>query len=572
MSILVADNAQEADIVIALGPEDILETSACKIAHQVYLYHRKYLDSWSPLDDFSLLLQSPHLPPTAHRNPLAFNSNHLHFLSERVLSHILSGDEALPHKRRAALIQRWIEICLEMYKIGDMTGYVAVMFALTSPAVLRLKTTWTLVAPEQRVFVSQHGVQVMRILERRRLHQPGEHGSAPQIVTPDAGINDALCVPYFGDLLLCMDEAVVGRTSTIDYRRTLEGAIEVKDAMDHWKAPISPSNPSDSPMAMHVDERLQACLYHMNQNNQNPGSVYDAQWFEKSILLEPLDTGFYLQSHYHQKLPLGTGANIPLILTEVQKSFSLFDRQETLAIAGNLHKKTPSAGYSAGQSNLSAIAQPSIQIRPPSSSGLNSTLRRTRSFPPSGQTTGYDGLDSTTRERSAVLQGADDAMLRAIRDVAGVNQRLFHSKDGELVLKSLIDESQSRPASIVIETISPRASSTMKRVSGSLGAVRSPHPDSGESTFTSGDKCYSVVPKGGTLERLVDILVLGVEDFSKRMIRVGRDGNPDDLASLKMDMDVFMVTFFATFRRQGNRKPLVVRFAYDSVAFARLVS
>lgn len=546
---LVANTSQDVGTTMTMGREDILEINPAELANQVYLYHRRYLESWSPLDDFSLLLQLPHLPPTSHRNPLAFNSNHLHFLTERVLTHILLGDEAISVERRAVIIAHWINICLAMYQIGDMAGYVSVMFALTSPAVLRLKTSWTLVDSKLRAFVSEHGVQVMRILERRRLHQPGEHGSAPQIVTPDTEIDDAYCVPYFGDLLLCMDEAVTGRTSLIDYRRILDGAAQVKQAMDRWSEPIISSHPRHKPIQIKPDARLQACLYQMNLGNQSPGSVYDAQWWEKSIVLEPIDTGLYLQSHYHQKLPLSTGANIPLLFTDVQKSFSLFDRQETLAIAGNLHKKTPSYGYSAGQSNLSTATQPSIQVRPSSSSGLNPSLRRTRSFPPSGQTTGYDGLDSTTRERSAVLHGADDAMLRAIRDVAGVNQRLFHSKDGELVLKSLIDESQSRPASIIIETTSPRASATAKRISGSLGPARSLHLENGESASASDGKCYAVVPKGGTLERLVDILVLGVEDFSKRMIRVGRDGNPDHQALLRMDMDVFMVTFFATFRR-----------------------
>lgn len=553
-----------------LGREDILELSPVEFARQVYLYHRKYLEVWSPLHDFSLLLLSPHLPPATHRNPLAFNSNHLHFLTERVLMHILSGDESLPIERRAVLITHWIRICLAMYQIGDMAGYVSVMFALTSPPVLRLKITWTLVPADMRAFVSEHGVQVMRILERRRLHQPGEHGSAPQIVTPDTNVDDSFCVPYFGDLLLCMDEVTSGRISTIDYRKMVEGAVEVKEAMDRWSEPISSSQSAHPPMDMEVDARLQACLDQANQQNRNPGSVYDARWFEKSVLLEQLDTGLYLESHYHQKLPLSTGANIPLLFTDVQRCFSLFDRQETLAIAGNLHKKTSSTGYSAGQPSLSGTAQPSIQVRPPSSSGLNQSLRRVRSFPPSGQTTGYDELDSTTRERSAVLHGPDDAMLRAIRDVAGVNQRLFHSKDGELVLKSAIDESQSRPASIVIETTSPRASTAAKRISGGLGPVRPFHSEH-EDLARRGDKCYSVVPKGGTLERLVDILVLGVEDFSKRMIRVGRDGNPDHPVSLKMDMDVFMVTFFATFRRFDRCRMKAMQFADYLVVFVHLV-
>ncbi|KAI5849047.1 hypothetical protein BZA05DRAFT_339456 [Tricharina praecox] len=149
-------------------------------------------------------------------------------------------------------------------------------------------------------------------------------------------------------------------------------------------------------------------------------------------------------------------------------------------------------------------------------------------------------------------------MLRAIRDVAGVGQQLFHSKDGELVLKSITDESQSRPTS-VIETTSNRQSMVSRRYSQVLSANVSPrvsvYGDSIPNTplregfdldVPSQATSLVVVPKGGTLERLVDILVLGVEEFSRRMNRSeGGDSRPP---MLRMDMDVFTITFFATYR------------------------
>lgn len=141
-------------------------------------------------------------------------------------------------------------------------------------------------------------------------------------------------------------------------------------------------------------------------------------------------------------------------------------------------------------------------------------------------------------------------MLRAIRDVAGVSQQLFHSKDGELVLKTLIDESQSRPASIIIETTSQRLSTTSRLQSENSGATSSRRNSKTIEPFAEKhEPVLLVVPKGGTMERLMDILVLGVEEFSKRMIRLGPEDKDKPPGLLRMDQNVFTVTFFATFRR-----------------------
>ncbi|KAI5782440.1 hypothetical protein FPQ18DRAFT_397075 [Pyronema domesticum] len=140
-------------------------------------------------------------------------------------------------------------------------------------------------------------------------------------------------------------------------------------------------------------------------------SINSPVYFEKSSTCEPSWTGLYLQSHYHQKLPLSTGANVSLMFTGVRASYSLFDRSDTL------HKKTPSSGLS------SAIKSP----------GAHPPAKKDTIIPPkpSAQTTGFDDLDFTT------CHGGDNAILRAIRDVAVVGQQLITSKNEELVLKSM---------------------------------------------------------------------------------------------------------------------------------------
>ncbi|KAG0643155.1 hypothetical protein HOY80DRAFT_1097578 [Tuber brumale] len=151
-------------------------------------------------------------------------------------------------------------------------------------------------------------------------------------------------------------------------------------------------------------------------------------------------------------------------------------------------------------------------------------------------------------------------MLRAIRDVAGVGQQLFYSKDGELVLKSITDDANTSRPSSVIETTSKRVSGASRRISaqfygdtasprmsGQLDGSMPPTPAREEFALDN-RRCLPVVPKGGTLERLVDILVLGVEDFSRRMNGSDPVFTAENAPLLRMNMDVFTITFFATFR------------------------
>lgn len=53
-----------------------------------------------------------------------------------------------------------------------------------------------------------------------------------------------------------------------------------------------------------------------------------------------------------------------------------------------------------------------------------------------------------------------------------------------------------------------------------------------------------VVVKAGSLDRLVDVLVLGIDDFSGRLIH-----EPGDIqVDLYINLERFRLTFFSTFR------------------------
>ncbi|KAI5779687.1 hypothetical protein EDC01DRAFT_669408 [Geopyxis carbonaria] len=552
----------------SLTADEFMALSPDVFAIQVHLFHLKYFQAWSPAVDISLLLVSPHLPPPSHRNPLVFNTASLHFLGERVLDHVLCGDSTTSIERRVTLLSQWIHVSQLLKIRGDMVGYLAITMAILSPPILRLRETWSMMNVNLVEDLEEKGGLAMRTLERRKLSYSGKPEGGLVFIPRGIGedISSADAVPYFGDLLHCLDEGHASRGRTIDYLKMVQGLQNIADSIRRWKREW-PSTDSRRMSSLEIDEPIQNCLEYLNSNNQNPPSSNATVFFDKSLACESSNTGMYLHSHYHQRLPLSTGANVPLIFTDIRASFSLFNRHDTLAISGSLHKKTPSSGLATPTVSTSGSYTANVQanqtLRPPTSHSQTQqpVLRRTRSFPPSKpsvQTTGYDELDFTTHERTAVLHGGDNAMLRAIRDVAGVGQQLFYSKDGELVLKSITDEAQSRPTS-VIEITSKAQKPSSHRYSEITSNGPSPRVSmhGGESSVTACNEtslheCSSpfllVVPKGGTLERLVDILVLGVEDFSKRMNRSDQGPNRDDIPLLKMDMDVFTITFFATFR------------------------
>ena len=482
----------------------------------------------------------------------------MHFLGERVLDHILCGDSMSSLERRSRLLSHWLQVCRLLKARGDMVGYLAITMAILSPPILRLRETWSTIHPELHREISETGGKAMRILERRRLDgQPLQTLDGRVFIPRRIGV-DIPCeegVPYFGDLLHCMDDAHASRGKTINFQKIVEGLHAVIHSVGIWEKEWVNSRAFSGSKSDKLVDQIQDCLEQLNSTNQNPPSINSTMFYDKSLTCESAATGLYLNSHYHQRLPLSTGSNIPLLFTDLPASFSLFDRQDTLAFSGTLHKKTPSSGMaSPSTGGYTSTANSNHTLKPPSSQS-SQTIRRTHSFPPSisAQTTGYDDLDSTTRERTAVLQGGDNAMLRAIRDVAGVGQQLFHSKDGELVLKAITDESRSRPVSL-IETTSNRHSTSSRRYSEAMTGAPLEEVPSNQAELSKSSRLQSehsrdilVVPKGGTLERLVDILVLGVEDFSKRMNR--SDGHELEKPNLKMNMDVFTITFFATFRR-----------------------
>ncbi|KAK6341231.1 rho GTPase-activating protein [Orbilia brochopaga] len=536
-------DASDKRPALSLSPNEFLSIPASHLAQQIHAFHKKYLTIWNPGNDTSLLMDVTHALPAANRNPLVFTSNAIHFLGEKLCMDILMPNHS--HEFRASLLSHWIDVGGILQDLGDMVGWFSIIMAILSPAILRLQMTWQMIEPVKLQTVIEEWVPVMLDLERRKFELSTSDTVRPSVMAPGGGgetiaVQDI--IPYFGDLCHSLQETNENRDNKINCKKFLQGYEGIEAGLERWsrypeeKAAEGKDIP---PLRVKEDHRIQQCLRILNDSSKSI-SVYSSSLFQMSLAAERPNTGVYVQPHYHQKPPLSTGTSIPLAFTELLPGFSLFNWEDTLTIAEAFGKKH----FNASTGNLAAI---DMEHDPMISSPNTPTpvLRRTRSFPPprtSAKTTGYNALDVATHERTAGLQSKDNTILRAVRDVLGVDEESFYSKDGELVLKADANlDLGSRPSSLIEHGRRPLS-------------IASGHADSGDrppslvNPYRPSAKVLNMVTKGGTLERLVDILVLGVQDFSARMFTRNETGEKKELPVFGMDEELFIITFLATFR------------------------
>ncbi|KAI9782342.1 MAG: rho GTPase-activating protein [Geoglossum umbratile] len=546
-----------AALSLSLDEFEMLDVG--KFADQIHLFHLTFLDTWSPERDLSLLFLSPSTPPPTYVNPLVFTVCRIHFLTERALSHILIADSrSLPPEHRAEIWNRWFRVGEELRIRGDMAGWLAVAMALLSPPVLRLKEMWKFINARYQDKWLKPWVEIMETLYRRKLHFV--HKLSPEnksmILVPDgtgATIAIADVVPYYGDLCHDIGEADSSRGRQLSIQPYFAGLSALRSGLNRWKEAYKKpySTWSLRSVSYKTDQELQEMLHSLNLKNHSPSSLESAEFFQLSLGCEPSYTGQYIEHIYHQRLPIETGAHTPLMMVQIMPSYSLFGHDDA-PVKSSKHRPAI-GGHSTSRQD--SYTHPPFKTKSEHENGYPATdkagskmIRRSRSFPPSGSgaITGHQGLDWVTQLHTSELGGGDSNLLQALRDVTGLNQRTYITRDDDLCLKTLPEQAQSRSMSVI--------DVDSKRLSQSLSDQPQVDPDRSPENRENGflnrgplevlnSSIISVVAKGATVERLLDILVLGVESFSSRMARAELRGK-----FLTMDMDVYRQTFFATFR------------------------
>ena len=347
----------------------------------------------------------------------------------------------------------------------------------------------------------------------------------------------------------------------VDFLEVREAFTAVQQAIARWitfKKEAVGERQSPESFFSKRNRAFQACFEELHFSFAD-GFPYTAeQLFEASIQAEPLPQGAYIEHHYAKRISVTSGSYVPLMLTDVLPSYKLFEQTDLLEALATVEKRVMYGSQAIAKqhrerptiSNTSAWAGRGNKPSP---------LRRTNSYPPartSLATTGNPDLDVSTHNRIAGLTSRHFPMLKILRDIAGVEQSLLHVQDGELVLKVVTDT--KRPGSMIIETSSKRASLASKRSSAQVfGTPSVPTPPPGKLNSSARNSFHpengswniiDVVTKAGSLDRLVDVLVLGIEDFSAYLLEDNVESNGKKPSRLQMNMDEVRTTFLATFR------------------------
>ncbi|OLL25413.1 GTPase-activating protein BEM2/IPL2 [Neolecta irregularis DAH-3] len=548
-----------------LTPHAILEIPVDAFSEQLHLFHYKCLHIWDPSIDLSVFFSS------GTRNPLLFASNEPHFITTVVLDHILvSCQSPSSFEERRRVLSQWIGIGLTSKRRGDLVGWLAIVMAVCSPSVLRLQDTWGSIDPSLRNRVCKNWAPVLYDMNRlaRDLKEASDSPNdtlSAHVLAPDSSDEDSdyldFVVPFFGDLREAVrsvepqfdgKENIIAKDVDLTNCRRVLNAVE--DALARWTEFVGKSTKTNRPFNADAIPSLQACLKTCSTTNTSLSNVSPPNYVKLSFICEPRLRGNYVQHHYAQRRLFVTGAFVPLVFTDIIPSHKLFERVDLLEVTGVVQRKT-------SVSNLQVRATMDHPRSPRSNSVFGerprtmSTLRRNNSYPPSQPssfTTGHRDLDRVTRSRIAGLKCRNLSMLKSMRDIAGVEEFLYQTIDGELVLKTTSDEGiKSRPTSL-IEISSKRMSTSSKRSSvlapNGLLNPRSPSEFMIHGDIPSTAAFADVVTKAGSLERLVDLLVLGVEEFESQIQVVFGSDMQRSVPHLQMDLEIYTATFLATYR------------------------
>ncbi|ANB14518.1 Bem2p [Sugiyamaella lignohabitans] len=564
-----------------IPPDLFIElTSTDFLANQISCFHLKFYKQWSPAIDISLLFKTNY---SYHRyNPLVFDANNLHFLGVLLIDHLLSPkySKLFDNSYRGRLLTHWINLGNSLKVCGDLVGWVAIVTAICSPAILRLRECWAYVPIELRENVGKDwGHELFELDRRAKMDLMSKRTF--RVATEDIGVTypKERSISFFADLTVKIDE---GATS---YKMCEDRVNRVRTVINSWKYFFDRIPQNDTfGLPPQPNAAVQKLLHSLLVTNYETPQLTQEEIFKLSLSVDPPKFGNYLKYHYSQQSPLMTGSFLPLIFTDTNATYKLFTKSSLISalsgVAGtggasalsSSNKRLVRSGTTRSSDGTNASTIPTSASSNFYTHGGHSTLstsstllsggrnastnlHRSNSFPPSNtkssaMTTGVQDIDYFSREFVAKY-ASQHILMKNIRDVLNMGAKLYHINE-DIVLKSLSEEYNSRPSSM-IEAPSKHLSMSSRRVSTQFGSTVSPRTSVNGGTpdfskvFESFAVSIDVVVKSANLERLVDILVLGVNGFASFVNQqdVDRQGN---LPDFRIDMNVHTLTFFATFR------------------------
>lgn len=553
-----------------LSPDQLLTQDPNTIAKQLHAFH---------IDGCAAFLAIAQNPPTAallisHASDnslgrqlslVCFDWRNPHFLTRLVWDHILGS--ANPHnqgaanavqaaKERASLLRHWIAVASYLLKLKNVPGWLGICAALCSCAVSRLSTTWRFVATSDRTLVSSYWAPVLAKLGWSEISEPRVRPFMDNAGSIKASINAAPSIlshdtlPYFGNAVLAMR-----RLGPLE--NTMSGYIPLADALSAAKSLWSLNSqlktikaPLNLRTIQGKDQRMQQAFSSMLQ--AHTAEHFDASTcLTQSMQLEPPVLGHAGHSLV-SPLPkdLAMFAMSPLVYQEALPNLTLVRAEDI----------TPSKvqGRNAASPEYVSLHTAPDQDTNPHDNDATITQRST-SRP---ALAGGPLLRSNSLTASLPLRSMKGVPFGDVLEwTPGLQAGLTPSGDNHVLrlATDLIFMISSEPALSL-----PSSPATGKRFSQEFASRSSSRPSSHASRRSSlppSERNSFIEPvaapmqvsiKAASLERLIDVLVMGVQHLPSSA--ASDDSNEKQSLPgqrrqrLSIDMPLHRKVFLATYR------------------------
>lgn len=491
---------------------------------------------------------------TAITSLFSFSATRPHFLS-RMVAHTLFpsthpstsffSSSPAPIDLRATVITRWIVVGEELRRIGDMAGWMAISFALCCRAIARLEESWRLVEEDKAEIVRREWAPTLAALgfvdfEGVSIAPLGYEG-------PDDLVSS---IPYLGSILEDFIKAL-GQTAVVIEDQpgavSFEPFYRLREKLDLVASVWQQSTLVALKTRPDID--LQ-CLFQTSSRTLPPANAQLSSYMAASIEVEPRPLlGVQPLIQEGPRLAAEPSPLIPLLMVEPLPYISLIDRDKIIASATPIPKKLSASNLPGGASG--GLSDASRKI------ATTSGLSRHNSYPPS--------------VAPAVERVGNFARLRS--EIASTSDTLIRFADGDLVFRIVSTAAPLMPppelsnergilsrTSSWIESRSSRGA-RLGRTKSEVGSTP-PSPARGGSPVSSRtlepplpklqvaseEEPVSVILKAGTIETLVDLLILGVDNLKTPTTDADGELSLADRRPLRLDSDEFRHSFFATFR------------------------
>lgn len=338
-----------------------------------------------------------------------------------------------------------------------------------------------------------------------------------------------------------------------DFHEVEERINRVKVVINSWKYFFDRIPQIDSfPPAPRTLAPVQKLLSNLLVMHADSTNYTDEKLIQLSLSLEPSAAGSYAELPLISTLSIATGTYLPMVFPSTGASLRLFSEGNTLHTA--LGPLSSTQGGKRSNRSVSRTESPSMSSSgfPASSPTLRfspslSNLQRSNSIPPSSGNPANIGRPSTPSGipqnpssvgfgRISAAQGPASILATDLPELESSSRDFLTKYKSNHTLMLLFQDLFNIDARLyrIGQDI------VLKALPSATQNNNDPHV-----SVATSDNIVDVVVKSATVERMIDILVLGVHGFSRL---VAEEDVDIPKPNFRIDMNMHTLTFFATFR------------------------